>query len=82
MVEDTAVAEEEGKTPKRRAVGSPRPGGVDQRRAALVQRLVLAGDSGEIDSAVEEANSWLSDRPYDRDVRLARDAAIERHAGK
>ncbi len=82
MVEDTTVAEEERRTTDRRVVGSPRPGGIDQRRATLVQRLALARDAGEIDSAVEEADSWLFDRPYDRDVRLARDAAMERRAAK
>jgi hypothetical protein len=57
---------------------SPRRGGIDPLRAELVQRLALARTREEIEALLEEAESWLCNRPYDEDVRAASEAATER----
>jgi hypothetical protein len=43
--------------------------------------LYSAQNEEQIDEAVAAANHWLVDRPYDEEVRLARDQAIQRRPG-
>jgi hypothetical protein len=57
---------------------NPGHGGIDQIRATLILRLDFAETQEEIDLAVEEAERWLARRPYDEEVRLARNAATQR----
>ena len=57
---------------------SPEHGDIDQSKAALILRLDFAETQEEIDEAVEEAERWLVRRPYDEEVRWARNTAIQR----
>ena len=57
---------------------SPEHGDIAQSKAALILRLDFAETREEIDAAVEEAERWLVRRPHDEEVRLARNAAVDR----
>ncbi len=57
---------------------SLRHSGIEQIRATLILRLDFAETQEEIDAAVEEAERWLARRPYDEEVRWARNAAVQR----
>jgi hypothetical protein len=57
---------------------NPRHDGIEETRATLILRLDFAETQQEIDEAVEEAERWLVRRPYDEEVRWARNAAIQR----
>src|SRR5918992_1894181 len=58
----------------------PQHDALPQERAELLSWLYNAQNEEQIDDTVAAADRWLVDRPYDEEVRRAREQAIQRRA--